>query len=210
MAVIPIGIDCGVAETLNKYNFRNSALPFDWAVTYKGVHHIIKNDFIDFIPTKNIYEYNGEYITYNKYNVKFVHDKFNDDDILKYNRRILRFNQLLSCDNNQPVFFIKKGHSYHHHGEYDFIDDILDVSLLNDVLISKYPSLNFKIIVSLLCKFCYQNKTFDNIHPNIIIINKPILDIRDDLIHNKIISGQHFDQVFYKYIIPIITPISSS
>ena len=45
MIIIPLGIDCIIAEFL-----RNRSYPFDWVLTYSGVHKIIDNNFIDFIP----------------------------------------------------------------------------------------------------------------------------------------------------------------
>lgn len=30
--IIPIGVDCGMAEFLRKNNLRNQAFPFDWMI----------------------------------------------------------------------------------------------------------------------------------------------------------------------------------
>jgi hypothetical protein len=43
--IIPIGVDCGMAEFCRKYNLRKASLPFDWTVTYNGVSKCIEDDF---------------------------------------------------------------------------------------------------------------------------------------------------------------------
>ena len=48
--IVPIGLDCGIASVLKKYNLRNFSLPFDWTVTYNGVSDIIKDNFRNFLP----------------------------------------------------------------------------------------------------------------------------------------------------------------
>ena len=108
MIIVPIGIDCGVADILKKYKIRKFALPFDWVVTYNGIKNIIENDFADFLPHNIVYRENNDIVVFNKYDVKFIHDKFNESDIEKYNRRIARFKDLLN--NKELIIFLKKGH----------------------------------------------------------------------------------------------------
>lgn len=36
--IIPIGVDCAMADFTKKYNLRNASYPFDWLVTYNGVN----------------------------------------------------------------------------------------------------------------------------------------------------------------------------
>jgi hypothetical protein len=204
MIIVPIGIDCGVAETLKKYDIRKFALPFDWVVSYRGIKNILENNFINYIPDKILYnDINGTAV-FNNYDVKFIHDKFDLNDISKYNRRIDRLRNILN-NNTEKVFFIKKGHSYHHHNEYNFIDDVDDVIELNDFLKNKYPMLNYRIILVILCKFCCKNRDLNNLSPNIIIINEPILDIRDNPLHNKILTGKYFEKIFIEKINSILS-----
>jgi hypothetical protein len=75
--IIPIGVDCGMAEFFKKYNLRGLSLPFNWTVTYNGVSNCIDNNFNNFIEsldTKRI----------NMYDIYFHHDFNNintyDDD----------------------------------------------------------------------------------------------------------------------------------
>ena len=208
MIIVPIEIDCAVPDILKKYKNRKFALPFDWVVTYNGIKNIIENDIADFLLRNSVYRENNDIVVFNKYDVKFIHDKFNESDIEKYNRRIARFKDLLN--NKELIIFLKKGHSYHHHGEYNFIDDIQDVSNLHDFLKLKYPLLKFKIILVLLCYHCYKDTCLNNISPDIIIINKPTLQIRENLRENKLISSQHFDIIFTNTIIPLLKNIQPS
>lgn len=202
MIIIPIGIDCGICEVLNKYNFRNFALPFDWVVTYKGITEIIKNNFNNYIPE---IDNNTEFIDgvpniFNKYDVKFIHDKFqNKDQIDKYHRRIKRFNDILN-NTDEEIIFLKKGHSHHHHEEYDFKDDITDVIELDNYLQENYKNLKYKIIVGLLCNKCYNSIELPE-NPRIIILKNLITDIRDNTLHNKIISGHYYEQLFRSQIL---------
>ena len=43
--IIPIGVDCGMAEFCKKYNLRTRSFPFDWIVSYNGVSKCIENNF---------------------------------------------------------------------------------------------------------------------------------------------------------------------
>jgi hypothetical protein len=49
MIIVPIGIDCGFASLLQKYNLRHFSLPFDWIVSYNGISQIIENNFDNFL-----------------------------------------------------------------------------------------------------------------------------------------------------------------
>jgi hypothetical protein len=176
---IPIGSDCYTTFGLKDNNLRFQSFPFDWIVTYNGIYEIIKNDFIDFIPTnqltdQNIYnEYNniininGENdllmdthnnsILNNKYKILFYHNKFPDDNE-KIQRRIIRFNEILQKSENK-VIFIRKTHLQHHHTELknffssnEIINEIEEAEKLDILLQTKYPKLDFQIILILFCK----------------------------------------------------------
>ena len=62
MLFVSIGIDCDVANFLNKYNLRKASLPFDWNVSYNGVSKCIENNFKNFTEPLSA-------------------DRINDDDI---------------------------------------------------------------------------------------------------------------------------------
>jgi hypothetical protein len=195
MIIIPVGIDCGVAKILKKNDMRKYALPFDWVVTYRGITEILRNDFNHFIP----YAIKA----FNKYDVKFIHDNLKDEnDINKYKRRIERFKELIK-NTTEEVLFIKKGHSYHHHAEYNYKDDVEDVIELDNYLQENYKHLNYKIIVALLCNDCYKSVELPD-NNRIIFFKNLITDIRHTHEHNVIISELHYEDIFKKKMISFI------
>ena len=162
---IPIGIDCGLAETLRNNNSRIFSLPFDWVVTYNGVTDIIANKF------------NGYLFPDKQFNIschtKFVHNTFpNDYDMM--NRRVNRFMELLNSENE--LIFIRKGHMIHHHKESDeynciLKNDLQDCHDLHNFLKITYPKLKFKIICILCCEKCSQTNIPYTELPKFSIIN---------------------------------------
>jgi hypothetical protein len=168
---IPIGIDCGMADFFRNNNLRNSSLPFDWNVAYNGISKCIDDNFKDFIPNEN------ERI--NKYDIYFHHDftlETRLDDIVKYNRRIERFINILK-NTEEKIVFCRKGHAFHNHnehnGKYEFIkSDIDDAEELDRVLSEKYPNLKYKIIVIIVCGKCFDSKaTYKSNSNNLEIYN---------------------------------------
>lgn len=168
MIIIPIGIDCGLAGLLNKYNLRQHSFPFDWIVTYGGVSKIFQNDFNLFLPTDCANNVNKIY------DLCFIHNTF-PEDYIKMNRRIDRLQKLLN-DSNELIFF-RKGHAFHNHEECDkgglhISNDITDSEELNILLKNKYPNLNYKIIIVLVCDTCFNpTKTYNSKSSNIFIYN---------------------------------------
>lgn len=174
MIIIPIGVDCGMANFLKKYKLRNCALPFDWVVSYTGVSNCICNDFNLFTNPLN----NNK----NIYDIYFVHD-FNheniNDDTEKYNRRIQRFKNILT-ETTEEVIFCRKGHAYHHHKENNIVaNEIEETEKLNTIIKYQYPLLKYKIILILVCGNCIgHNEKITNKSVNIEIYNisTPIVD----------------------------------
>ena len=152
--IIQIGVDCGMASFLKKHNLRTEAFPFDWNVTYNGVSKCVEDDFKHFTdPLHN---------RINDYDVFFFHDFERDfeEDKEKYARRCNRFIHTLESATDD-IIFCRKGHASHHHcehaGKYSNItSDIDDAERLNEVLITKYPQLKYKIIVILVCGICFN------------------------------------------------------
>ena len=186
MIIIPIGVDCGLADYLKKYNLRKFSLPFDWTVTYHGVSKCIADDFTNFIPKRT------ERI--NDYGVFFYHDfsiNTYESDKIKYNRRILRTKNLLESA-NEPVIFVRKGHAYHHHNEHHprFVsikNDIDDAEDLDKVISRKYKDLSYRIIVILACGACFDpKKTYTSTSNKIDIYN----------IASMVIDNSSFDTCF--------------
>lgn len=208
---IPIGIDCGVSDTLKELNIREKAYPFDHIVSYNGICEIIKNDFKDFLPDLNketviIGNDNKPNVFNSKYGLKFIHDDlYKQEEIDKYNRRIDRFKELLKREDNELIVFIRKGHAYHNHNEFKFKNELLDTIELDNYLKETYPKLNYKIIVILLCYNCYKLTAYKDISKNIEIHYSLITDIRDDEWTNKCITGHiyknYFTHIYKKMII---------
>ena len=168
MIVVPIGIDCGTAMLLRRYGLRDTAYPFDWVVNYSGIAEILENNFETFIPKIEC----SRYVNHAT-NTWFVHYDF-PRDTEKYERRIKKFmNMLETCE--EEIIFFRKGHSPHHHAEYNEIvfNDIEEAEKLDLVLKEKYPKLKYKIMVVLVCgKWCFDaNREYTHASPNIKIYN---------------------------------------
>jgi len=157
MIIIPIGVDCGAAVFLRKYNLRNLAFPFDWVISYNGVSKCIEDEFKHFTdPLIN---------TINIYDICFHHDFKNDlfveEERAKYNKRCKRLIDILESSSEEIIFF-RKGHSPHHHHEHndkyiDIANDIEDAEKLDIIISNKYPNLNYKIIIFLVCGNCFDS-----------------------------------------------------
>jgi len=163
MIFVSIGIDCDVANFLNKYNLRKISLPFDWNVSYNGVSKCIDCNFERFTEPLN-----NERI--NEHDIYFHHDFENSNSIIadreKYLRRCKRLSNIFEeCEKTGDyIIFIRKGHMCYHHdeqnGKYSNItDDYEDAKSLDSVLLSKYPLLKYKIIVILGCTKCFNKDT---------------------------------------------------
>ena len=168
--IIPIGVDCGMAEFLKKYNLRNTSLPFDWNVSY-CVSKCIDDNFIFFTEPLNN--------RINQYDIYFHHDFENNnnlEDKEKYNRRCQRLINILETSNDE-IIFCRKGHACHHHDEHNgkysnIINDIDDAEKLDIIIQNKYPKLKYKIIVILVCGKCFNsNYTYKSISDKIEIYN---------------------------------------
>lgn len=158
MIIVPIGVDCRIAQFIKDNKLRSFSFPFDWTVSYNGVSSCISDDFRLFTePLQS---------RINRYDIYFHHD-FDAAYLLqthrvKYVRRYTRLMELLkSC--KEEVIFCRKGHAVHHHGEHNgkyknITSDIDDAEKLDSVLRAKYPNLNYKIIVILICGNCFQSE----------------------------------------------------
>lgn len=156
MIFVSIGIDCDVANFLNKYNLRKISLPFDWNVPYNGVSKCIDcnfNNFTDPLDKDRI----------NEHDVYFHHDfeKVNDKEaiIADKEKYLRRCDRLINIFKNyeiskEYIIFIRKGHMCYHHEEHNgkyknITDDYEDAEKLNKILSNKYPYLKYKIILVL-------------------------------------------------------------
>jgi hypothetical protein len=111
------------------------------------------------------------------------------DHIIKYNRRIERFKNILETTTEQ-ITFCRKGHCPHHHFEHNgnytnITNDIEDVYNLDDILQKKYPKLDYKIIVILICGKCFDlTNKYESKRERITIYNIAMNNIDDILFEN--------------------------
>ena len=181
---IPIGVDCGLANLLKKYNLRSYSFPFDWAVSYNGVSKCIEDNFKNFFPCEKL----------NNYDMSFPHD-FSAmtllTDIEKYNRRVNRLKLILE-NSQEPIYFIRKGHASHlhmeHNGKFTTIkSDIEDANTLDSIIKEKYPNLSYTITVFLVCGKCFNPK-LDYTENNINIVNIVTPGADDILLENTFLK----------------------
>ena len=183
--IIPIGVDCGMAEFLKKYNLRNMSLPFDWNVTYNGISTCLDDDFKVFTEPLNN--------RINQYDIYFHHDFSNNDlvnqDKEKYIRRCQRLINILETS-NEEIIFCRKGHVCYHHNEHDgkystIVNDIEDAEKLDIILQNKYPKLKYKIIVILICDKCFNSiETYKSNSDKIDIYNIATSKLDSDIFEN--------------------------
>lgn len=209
MIIIPIGVDCCPSIKMINHNLRNFAFPFDWNIVYNGIHKIIENNFEGFIP--EIDETNKletVKLLNKKYDIYFMHHFSNstyDTDVLKYKRRIDRFNNLLKTSKDE-IIFLRKGHGIWHHtehnGKYEFLEnEIENVNKLEKCLKNKYSKLKFSIVLFLQCSLCFEcNKSYEIINKNIKIYNCCIESPLDPHSrHHFDMSTRLFEETFDKY-----------
>lgn len=128
---ISLGMQCTTSAILDKLNIRKESYPFDWALTHlKFIFLFIKElyetddtdylcDFVIDIKNDNVSaNYTGipeKYLIvenkkpktiYNrKHKIIFPHNSYNEDEIAKFKRRILRFKQNIQNKENKIIFF---------------------------------------------------------------------------------------------------------
>jgi hypothetical protein len=188
MIFIPLGIDCDVANFLNKYGLRKASLPFDWNVSYSGVSKSIENKFANFTDFAGQDRINDEGVYFHH---DFLEDSMTQTDKDKYARRCERLLAILETGNDQgdksdDILFIRKGHMCYHHEEQnckykDMKCDIVDSLSLNKVLQSQYPKLKYKIILVIGCTKCFKKDTvFPDIRDKNVIIYNNVCEAGDE------------------------------
>ena len=183
--IIPIGVECAMADFLKRHNLRTSSFPFDWNISYNGVSKCIEDNFKVFTePLIN---------RINEYDIYFHHDFENidliDKDKEKYIRRCERLKKILETSNDD-IIFIRRGHAKHHHHEhnnkyFNITNDINDLERLDKILSTKYPNLKYKLILVLVCGNCFKlNEIYKSNSDKIEIYNAASPELDDQLIEN--------------------------
>jgi len=150
--IVSLGIDCTIAEILNKICLRDRAFPFDWIVTYRGIAQCIQDDFDKFMPMAPS-ELSAQ-------GMLFIHHSFPQDQA-KFERRIERFRQVLT-DRSNKLIFLRRGHRGFHHEEIErlnipLMDDLQEIQNLVTTFGQLYPSLHYEIVGTLHCEQCYPD-----------------------------------------------------
>lgn len=113
--IVSLGWFCGISQEMERKGLRSISLPFDWLITkdFRKILELIETDFVGFINQKSLIQ---EDISPNYYydsstGFRFFHD-FNDKEplnvqydsvLIKYQRRIKRFYQIIQ----EPTLFIR-------------------------------------------------------------------------------------------------------
>lgn len=136
--IISLGSACGTASVLSDLKYRMSAYPFDWLISpFDSLCAALEDDFAHFLS--DLYPDHGAII--DAYKFQFYHDFPKEgpyESALaevkeKYERRINRFRE--ACLGTNPVIFIRSE-----------VISKQEAVILRDLLMRKYPLLNFTIL----------------------------------------------------------------
>lgn len=132
---ISVGCDCSTANALKNLNLRNCAYPFDWTdICFASFEQCILDNFKKF--HKNVFLNESKQRVIDHYGIQFPHDyprvnspklmdgiyypeykicddyeKYTDQVLEKYGRRIERFRNTMA-DKNRPLIVLYRG-TYH-------------------------------------------------------------------------------------------------
>ena len=157
--IIPLGINCGMAETLKRLGKRQMSHPLDWVVSFDGIAKLFDKSFVGFLPTKKyVYPNNDEFFWSDQYGIIFRHDNF-PESTEKYERRIKRLFEILDTT-KEHVLFIRKCHQdvYHSEVQHHNIlneDDVQDIIDFEAAIRRHFPHLSFRVVAMLRCPRCY-------------------------------------------------------
>ena len=139
---ISIGGECNVSQGLKYLSLRNFSSPFDWLIiNFDKIYNTFQSNFSiqKFLNPYDInnksQEFTGKFTTSD--NVFYYHEQdcnLIDDVLIKYNRRLNRLKDILSC--NKSIVFVRKSKN-------DTLDEIIK---LEKLIIKMYPDINFKIL----------------------------------------------------------------
>lgn len=160
---ISLGADCGSAGALRASGKKTFSFPFDWVVSFHSIHKVFQNDFRGLLEDRVMNtEIQGNANEFNvDYNIRFFHRELIKDYDNTLKRRLNRLTNLLNSTDKELIF-IRRSHDQKHHNEIkycglsapDEIDDVQDMKMLRDILLEKYPKLNFKLYLFLQCPLC--------------------------------------------------------
>ena len=131
-------MDCGVAGSLRRSKYKESAYPFDWNVTLiEFIIDTFENNFENFKSLFDHCDKSGSgYLKYDN-QIYFYHDQTTITNELKekYIKRSLRLHNLLKS--GKKILFVRKASD----------NTIKQIQKLKNIIIKKYPNLKFKILL---------------------------------------------------------------
>lgn len=179
--IVSLGSSCCPGLSLRELDLKHKTFPFDWVRSNtKIIYDILINGKDNFLSFNNKYVSDDFYIKdlhlythsnfpnshINYYGQHFTHyiDISTNDLIKKYDNYINRFMRLLSL--NKKILFVHSNEEYIYHKKSRDDKLILYNYLckINDIIIDKYPQLEFEIINIDI------DNTFEN-YKNIINLN---------------------------------------
>ena len=175
MIYISLGFNCNIGLALRKCKLNKETNIIDWAVSHpKDILYILENNitelfnddpiFLTFCKKPHKYSISNEKtkIIYDKNtNLIFPHDydKSNNSFVLakqKYNRRLIRLNNILNDNNNKILFifagkcnkehYINNSHSILFNEKTQSKEYYIYLKKLKNFIKNKYPNLNFHIL----------------------------------------------------------------
>jgi len=140
MIFISLGGWCGTKISLIQNNICNPSYPFDYVrSSIEGVIDCIENNFENYFPKKIEINYNYKYCTsFIGEFIGFYHEDLRDQDVIdSYNRKINRFNELLSQD--VKVCFLRTI------CRDNYCDEVNYYKKLQNVIDNKYKNIKYII-----------------------------------------------------------------
>jgi len=174
---ISVGCDCSTATTLKNLKIRNAALPFDWTeISFASFERCILDNFEQF--HKNIHLNESKQRVIDHYGIQFPHDyptvnspklmdgvnypeykicddyeKYTDQVLEKYGRRIERFRNIMA-DKTRPLIVLYRS-TYH------------DATKIKSLLETTYQREHIIVVVATKDYPVQQNKAIIVCNPEI-------------------------------------------
>lgn len=172
---ISLGEDCSVAGALRNLKYKDMSYPFDWCVT--KLTHVI--DVFSGKSEKMYSRSANAKVKSTDNSVYYYHEPIYSEESVrgitsKYSRRTCRLFELCkeAQNNNKSVMFVRIG-------QYDRVEDLKS---LKQLIIQKFPTLAFKIL--LINGICENSDDEQIIH--ISLENRYFLSYRDDVFKHQL------------------------
>lgn len=169
--ILSIGHRCTSQIAINNcFKKIQKTSPFSWVNNYnaQNIIYIIENEFLTYLNNKVTGNTHLEKNLHNKMGSSFGHYNMKKKEIVEsFNRKIKRFLEILKDEKNRYLFiYINEDYLYNEDYRNNNDENYENLRKLNDLLINKYPELNFDIL-----NICFKKrenyKNIKNIYYNI-------------------------------------------